>query len=73
MVFRTSAPALSDGLEASMHLLIRYSVACVEQFNPLTLRLCGRGPPGGSSYCSAGVSALDMNSLEFFHPYFCCL
>lgn len=33
MVFMTSVPALSDGLEASMHLLVRYFVACVEQFN----------------------------------------
>lgn len=75
MVFMTSVPALSDGLEASMHLLTRYFVACVEQFNPpmLALRLWGRGPLGGSSYCSTGFSALDVNSLEFFHPYFCCL
>lgn len=50
MVFMTSVPALSDGLEASMHLLVRYFVACVEQFNPLALalRLCGHGPPGAA-------------------------
>ena len=40
MVFMTSVPALSDGLEASMHLLVRYFVACVEQFNLPSLSGC---------------------------------
>lgn len=74
MVFMTSVPALSDGLEASMHLLVRYFVACVEQFNPRALsQAVWTWPSEGSSYCSAGFSALDVNSLKFFHPYFYCL
>lgn len=72
MVFMTSVPALSDGLEASMHLLVRYFVACVEQFNPPSLsgRADARPQPfRGGSHCSTGSSALDVNSLKFFHPY----
>ncbi|KAM7328151.1 hypothetical protein ACRRTK_012243 [Alexandromys fortis] len=69
----TSAQALSDGLEASVHLLVPYCVACVQQFSPLARSGCVDVALRGSTYCSAGFSALDVNSLEFFHPYFCCL
>lgn len=68
---------LADGPEAAaaQHLLLPLGLVR-GSLTQLSGSGGGRGaapPPQGSSCCSAGFSALNVNSLEFFHPYFCCL
>lgn len=73
MVFMTSVPALSDGLEASMHLLVRYFVACVEQFNPPSLSGHADEALPGQLSLLCWVLSSGREFFEVFHPYCYCL